>query len=714
MSNIQETTYRINAVLLSGMILFLGLPQVGIFAQNGGSAIAESDSIPWSIDIDDIVVTAQYTPAAVEQTTHRVVTIQAEEIERQGYNTLSEAVNQQLNLQVGVDPILGNGLSIQGIGGQNIQILIDGVPMVGRLGGDIDLTQVSLENVARIEIIPGSMSARYGSNAAGGVINLISKKTQPDEWRVDISGQLESVGIERRSAIVGRQIGRLQFDVGYRDLTTDIGKGSTDTLRAMEEVELPDGEIIDRKVVPWNPKQQEGWHANLQFQLGSEGLLRYGYDQFDEELTIFGEVTSRIRPNAIDETFNTQRRSHSLHYTDWIDWGRSGKLYLESTLGFNEFDRTSVEERTFLEADSTIEVPNSNDTTLYRGILHRTILSTRTNRNWDFQLGVEFLSESGSGGRIEDITDISGEAPNLVGISSWIGGRYELPGTKLRLEGTLRAGYDSRNANYPLVPAINMFYNLRDRWQLRVGYSHGFRTPSVQELYFRFIDNVHFILGNPDLSPEFSRHLEASVDGELTRNTAWNLNVNARGFYNRIRNQIGLAEFDFARFRYENIDTLQTHGFNLGFQLTDGSNRFSLDGGFGLTFREFTIAGEEVNLDSKFGTLIEMQNQMRYRIPWIEVDLSIQHRHIGRQERLYYDDEGVIRIGTVQNFDLINTSLSRRFWNDKLLINIGIKNLLDVQRIRTSGQTGGVHSGGSGSRLVDFGRNYFVRLGFNL
>ncbi|MEL6669854.1 MAG: hypothetical protein AAFP08_12840, partial [Bacteroidota bacterium] len=64
MSNIQETTYRINAVLLSGMILFLGLPQVGIFAQNGGSAIAESDSIPWSIDIDDIVVTAQYTPAA--------------------------------------------------------------------------------------------------------------------------------------------------------------------------------------------------------------------------------------------------------------------------------------------------------------------------------------------------------------------------------------------------------------------------------------------------------------------------------------------------------------------------------------------------------------------------------------------------------------------------------------------------------------------------
>ncbi|MEM6396646.1 MAG: TonB-dependent receptor [Bacteroidota bacterium] len=708
-------------------LLFV-LPQVAVSAQGVQFDGAETDSIPWSIDLDDVVVTAQYAPSAIERATNRVVTIQEEEIKTFGYNTLSEALAQQLNLQIGADPILGNGVSIQGISGQNVQVLIDGVPMVGRLGGNIDLSQVSLENVARIEIIPGSMSARYGSNAAGGVINLISKQTQPNAWRVDLSGQQESVGIERRSAIVGRQIGKFQVDVGYRDFNTDLGEGNVDTLRALEEVQIPGVDTFNRKVVPWNPKQQDGWHANVQFQLGKEGLIRYGYEQFDEELILYGPLSGRVRPAAFDETFNTQRRSHSLHYKDWIDWGNLGKLYLESTAGWNEFDRTSVLERIFPLQDSIFEIPGGRDTTQYGAFLHRTILSSRTNRAWDFQLGVEYLSENGNGGRIRDTSAIDEEAPVLSSISAWVGGRYEFADTGLRLEGTLRTGYNSQY-DYPLIPAINLLYNLQDRWQLRLGYSHGFRAPSLRDLYFWFVDLAHDIVGDPNLRPEFSRHVEASIDGELLRKNAWNLNVNARGFFNRIRNRISLVQrielddegnpipqnpLQPPSFVYANFDEFQTHGFNLGFRLSDPNNRLSLDGGFGLTFRKFSQLTEDQDLDSEFATLVEFQNELRYRIPLVEVDFSIQHRHIGRQEQLYFDDSGDIQIGFIDNFDLVNTSLSKRFFKGRILVNVGAKNLFDVQRVQTTGQNGGAHSGGSGSRLIDFGRNYFVRLGFSL
>ena len=69
------------------------------------------------------------------------------------------------------------GIQIQGISSDYIQILIDGVPSIGRLSGNLSLDRFTLLNIERIEIIKGPSSSLYGSAALGGVINIITKKS---------------------------------------------------------------------------------------------------------------------------------------------------------------------------------------------------------------------------------------------------------------------------------------------------------------------------------------------------------------------------------------------------------------------------------------------------------------------------------------------------------------------------------------------------------
>ncbi|MEZ0131796.1 TonB-dependent receptor plug domain-containing protein, partial [Flavobacterium sp. LBUM151] len=72
------------------------------------------------------------------------------------------------------------GVQIQGLDAAYTMILIDGVPLVGRSSGVLDLSRVSVGNIERIEIVKGASSALYGSEAMGGVINVITKRPKKD------------------------------------------------------------------------------------------------------------------------------------------------------------------------------------------------------------------------------------------------------------------------------------------------------------------------------------------------------------------------------------------------------------------------------------------------------------------------------------------------------------------------------------------------------
>ena len=97
--------------------------------------------------IDEVVVTGQYTPQAVDKSIFRVKVIGAKTIDQKASNNLGELMAGELNIRTSFDGALGSQISLQGLGGEHVKFLIDGVPVIGRMNGNIDLGQLNLYNV---------------------------------------------------------------------------------------------------------------------------------------------------------------------------------------------------------------------------------------------------------------------------------------------------------------------------------------------------------------------------------------------------------------------------------------------------------------------------------------------------------------------------------------------------------------------------------------
>jgi outer membrane receptor for ferrienterochelin and colicins len=652
-------------------------------------ASAQTDSILLSVNIDDVVVTAQYTPTAARNAVQRVEVIGRREWREQGLVNLSDLLQRQLTMRISPDPILGNGLAIQGLGGQNVQIMIDGVPVIGRLGGEIDLTQLSLARFERVEIVTGAQSARYGSDAAGGVINLITRRGQDDDWSLEVGGQYETVDLDQQHIRIGRRLGDFRVEVGadrYRARFAPL-----DSLRA--------------GTVPWNPKEQLGYDASLVYAPHDSLRIRYGYRGFSEELSIFGAVRRpQFLPYVQDQFFDTHRRDHALSANYRINPVWTADL----TAGSNSFDRYRRTERRDLEPDTTRLVAGEQDTTRYSGTLARLSLSSAGGGRFDAQFGVEYRRESGSGRRILDSANVN-RNPVLQNLAAWAGLTYR-PHEEWTVEATTRFGYNNRY-DHPVVPALHVLWKPSPAWRWRAGYAAGFRAPSLQELFFNFIDVNHFIIGNQNLRAERSTNLRLS--GEWIDLKQLPLTISGELFYNQIRQRITLADMGEVRFSYLNLDRYETHGMTLQAEY-NLSDALTLVSGGALTRLTNPAADEQAELPD-YLTLGEVRNELTYRPARLGLTLRIDHRYVGRRDRYVLGDDGSFTQGFIGDYHLLHVTTSKSLWEDRITLTAGVKNLPNRDRVPvTGGSGGGPHAGGGGGQLIDFGRSGFVGLRLSL
>ncbi len=91
---------------------------------------------------------------------------------------LDAILNEQTGLITVPDFGGGQGIQLQGMDAEHTLIMIDGVPLVGRSAGTLDLSRIAVGNIRQIEIVKGASSSLYGSEALGGVINIITKKPE--------------------------------------------------------------------------------------------------------------------------------------------------------------------------------------------------------------------------------------------------------------------------------------------------------------------------------------------------------------------------------------------------------------------------------------------------------------------------------------------------------------------------------------------------------
>ncbi len=666
------------------------------------------DSSLWLIDLEDVVVTAQYAPTDSRNALHDIQTIKRQHIEARGVNNLEQALQQEAGLRINQDLVLGSSVQLLGLGGQNIKIMIDGVPVIGRQGGNIDLTQINLQNIERVEIVEGPLSVGYGTDALAGVINLITRKSQLKKNRLSLTVQDETRGERNLQINLGRRFGAHWLLTASAGQDNFEGFGFVDTLRFQE----------------WNPKEQQYGEASLRFQKNKHDL-RYQFGVFDENVTNLGEVRRpNFKPYAFDDFYQTQRLDHALNYI-----GQLGEnFHAQSVLAYNRFRRYKNSYRNDFETGEELLLDGQQDTSRFSAWQWRSTLASQWKDSpVQFQVGLDLRYDDATGKRIQD--SLSGRE-NFSEIQDYaIFGqlRYQ-PWTRLMVEGGLRYAYNSRY-QAPLVPSVHLKYELDQHWTVRASYGKGFRSPDLKELFFNFIDINHFIIGNPDLEAENSNNFQLSWHYQHENSRGEKVGFKLKGFYNRIQDKITLFEFidteeglrpaidtSTFQFAYFNQEIDKNQGVNLRFSYQTGA--LNLQTGISM-IGYFQPEYESLELDP-FTYAIELNGEVSYTVPRSDLRFSIYWRNNDRLINFFPDtnDEGesIVSQRIQEGFMLTDLTLGIPLWKKRLQLNGGVRNLLDVQTVAVSsgGAAGQGHSTNTGTAVVGLGRSFFLRLQLDL
>ncbi len=644
---------------------------------------------PVSISIEPVVVTGQFTPDDPKRSVYAVKVIDLKTIENRGATNLRELLGQELNMRVTQDNILGSGLSLQGLSGEQVKYMIDGVPIIGRVNGDIDISQINLNDVARIEVIEGPVSVQYGTNALGGVINIITKTDQGDKINTSLNTYYESRGTYNIDALAGFRVkkhffginaGRWFFD-GY-----DQDKDARDLL--------------------WNPKEQ--YFGTVKYGYSFKRLrLLYSTSLFNEKITNRGTPRAPFGVSAFDDYYYTFRNANSLTISGEIFKNH----YLNQVFAYSYFQRrkNTVFKDLVDLTETLVEDPTLQDTTRFNAFLARGFISRNTAvKKLNYQVGYDINIETASGRRIEDGSQTIGDYAAFASISyspfSWV-----------TMQPGLRYSYNTAYKT-PLTPSIHFKFNPAEYLIIRLSYARGFRAPSVKELYFDFFDINHNIYGNLDLEAEYSNNVNLQFSYTRPIGESHLFKFIPTFFFNDIKNDIELIQ-DFSNeggtgtalpYTYGNLSSNRIIGANLRmqYQFKDG-----LTIGFSTAANGRKYQFNDTLSSGGFRFSPEVSADATYMIPKIKLRVSVYYKYNGQFVTPYIDSDATVAEQIIQPYGLLDFSLGRSFWKNRIVISAGAKNLLNINQVNTNGGTGGAaHSLGSNSVPVAWGRSYFVSL----
>ncbi len=452
-----RTTFA-TALVLFWFCALVPLCSRPVFAQSADSLMEG--------ELDPIVVTATRTPHQLEDVPVPTTVVGLQEIEARGAVRLPEILAEQPGLMLHHDH--GTGIQMQGLGPEYTSILVDGVRLIGRTAGTLELNRVTLNNVERIEIIRGPSSSLYGSEALAGVINIIT--TQPDSA---IEGSIRArYGTHETSdvsAYVGRRYGRTSASLfvnrhasaGYDlDPSTiaQTGPAFTDyTVQGRLQSRLSGGTTLALATRANVQNQETALVASID---GTETQLQEQTNQMDWSLA----------PSI------TQRLGASYLLTGRIDISRFTNT--------NE-SRRELNDELYVEADyAHLRADGEAVLEGYPFAAHYVMA------------GAGYTKETVDADRIE------GDRQTFFGFV-----QDEWKPTD-RLDVVLSARFDAPSDYAPrLSPKAAALYRLRDAWRIRLSVGTGYKAPDFRQLYLDFTNPTvgYSVLGSINIEEGLAR-----------------------------------------------------------------------------------------------------------------------------------------------------------------------------------------------------------------
>jgi vitamin B12 transporter len=498
------------------------------------AAAQENEPVP----MKEVVVTATRTETPPEKVGGSAFTvITAADIEAKKLNTVEEVLREVPGLDVTSTGGLGAQTSvlIRGADAKNTLVLVDGVIYNDPSSPDrsADLANLTVDNIERIEVVRGPLSALYGTNATAGVVNIITKKgrAKPTAYAGGEYGSYDTWKVYAGSD------GRLK----RFDYSLSLSKTETDGFSAAND---------DNPDIPHagNTSEEDGWeNTSLSTRAGFaftdnfdiNAMMRYLNSSV--KLDDFGFGTQGFAADQFDFTaFPPALVPDGAKLQEQDSKQVLGKFnihnfFFEQFLESDLYYKFSDQKKDGFDADGnkSYEFDGNTQETGWQGGLYfgeSNLLS----------LGYNYYEEE-----LESRTPSPDKKAFIR--SYWISDQAYLLKESLVVVGGLRLDDHSRfgsETTFNIAPAYTL---QRTGTTLKASYGTGFRAPSLFEL---FADPIPFAFngGNPDLKPEKSKGWDAGFEQSVFKDR---LKFGGGYFFNRFKDRI---EFDFVGLTYSNLE----------------------------------------------------------------------------------------------------------------------------------------------------------------
>ena len=515
--------------LLTVLLLFL----------NVLSVVAQNDV--WRTDsLQEVVVTGTGTQHLLKDAPVQTEVISRKMLDSYGGKSLEDILSGLTASFAFSEGDMGSQMQLGGLGNSYILILIDGKRIHGDVGGENDLGLIDPQNIEKIEIVKGAQSALYGSDAMAGVINIITKKHRQKGLYVDNSTQYGTHNDLRQHNTLALNYGKwssqtnfqLQRNDGWQNTAEEYAEAMvlTDsknmtvnkfrnwqiaehlTFLPTKKIELyADGTYYKKDIM----RPRDGKHASCdvytydlhynnasasvggKWKLGGKGSLQ-------------DYVTLDVDWNMHAYYYKYTARHYDYVFLEGEEFGDQNGEWFSVPMYPGQQKLQSNQQRVMGQLKGIFHLPYNN--TINAGAEYR----------YDHLKAPE-RTEKGTASDWTTAVYVQDEFNKL----SW-----------LNITAGLRL-VDNQNFGFRLTPKVSAMASWGD-WRFRLGWSQGFKTPTVKELYYRYLhvmgSSTFFNLGNTKLDPQTSNYWSANLEYRGDKLTA-----SVTGYINKLDNMIALV-----------------------------------------------------------------------------------------------------------------------------------------------------------------------------
>lgn len=477
---------------------------------------------PRIVSLEAVVVTAARREQRLKDAVVETELVTRAEIERSGAADVAGALSGRTGIQLEGGVPAGAGVQLQGLGAQRVLVLLDGQPLVGRVNGNFDLSRLPASLIERIEVVKGPQSTLYGSDAMGGVINVLTRTGQGTSAGHSATLLAGTSGRKEASATISASTGRTSFAAEGGLRTVDLAPGVSS-----------DAGTVARR---WHFAPRAEWRADSALRFSITGL-------------VIGE-TQRYRTGQLFRFADNVQQSASLKAA----W-RRGAHRVEPLLFVSRFEHLS-------RASTAPEPASDSGARDVQQLIEGEATWHGPVAGAFVDAGIEARQEAINAERVSGGRRTIGSLEPFAQATWFWRGLSMTPGA--------RVVWNERWGT-SVTPRLAVLLRPRPELALRAALGRAYRAPDFKELYLDFVNASagYAVVGNPNLTPETSTSLSGGVEWSLER-----AYLRAGAFTNRFRDFIETGEPDVSgTYTYRNIAGGSTSGLELEAALIRGAAR---------------------------------------------------------------------------------------------------------------------------------------------